>query len=174
MIWLPNALSLIRVPLVIVGLYLIHNQGYSFPVFLLFMLAIVTDYLDGYFARVLNATGESGKILDPLADKIVVVAVAIYCVMERGLPFWFFAMVVTRDILIVIGGIILVRKTDKIEVSLTVGKYAVGFISLSLLAYLFPWSSLRIPLLLNGIFWVIISFAIYTVRFVGIWRKNLT
>ena len=70
-------------------------------------LAIVSDLLDGYIARRLNQQSDLGKILDPIADKLVIGVVILALILSNPkFPLWAFAIVIIRDCLIVTGNII--------------------------------------------------------------------
>ena len=66
---LPNFLSLLRILLIPLIFYL-YGTGANLICGAVFLLAILTDYYDGYFARKLNQSSHFGSILDPVADKI--------------------------------------------------------------------------------------------------------
>jgi len=102
---LPNFISLGRllaVPLA-VWLILIGKFGFAFWVF---VAAGISDAVDGFLAKRLNAQTELGKVLDPLADKALLVSVYVTLGQAGHLPAWLVILVVFRDVLI-IGGIIL-------------------------------------------------------------------
>ncbi len=92
-----------------------------------------SDLLDGYLARKLNQVSEFGKIIDPLADKISVMTIALILVYLGRLPIWFVTVVVARDVLILIFGIYLNRKYKLTLMSNFPGKIAVFSIGLILL-----------------------------------------
>lgn len=80
---IPNVLTFSRIlllPIFILGFYLKTKLG-LFLSLSIFILCCITDYLDGYIARAYNQTTELGKILDPMADKILVF-VSILCILE--------------------------------------------------------------------------------------------
>ena len=82
---LPNKLSILRiclVPLFVVAYFLPFYWG-SFVVVCLFVIAAFTDFLDGYIARKYNLVTDLGKLLDPIADKILVCA-ALFCVVATN------------------------------------------------------------------------------------------
>lgn len=100
--YLPNALTLSRLLLAIPLGILILRGDFSWAVGV-GILAGVTDALDGYFARRLNAFSRWGAALDPIADKILI-TVAFLSFAQAGLIPWYLALaVITRDLVIVIG-----------------------------------------------------------------------
>ncbi|MCB5250246.1 MAG: CDP-diacylglycerol--glycerol-3-phosphate 3-phosphatidyltransferase [Candidatus Cloacimonadales bacterium] len=72
---IPNALTLLRV--IAVPVFIITMDKYPFTALLIFIGASITDFLDGYLARKLNVISNFGKIMDPLADKILIISAMI-------------------------------------------------------------------------------------------------
>lgn len=99
-IWtLPNRLSIIRIffiPLIIVCM----ETGFPFSAFLLFLIAGITDGLDGFMARRLSMTSKLGLYLDPIADKLLVSSVLITLTYENLVPLWVTILLVCREFLI--------------------------------------------------------------------------
>jgi cardiolipin synthase len=101
---LPNLLCGLRILLVYPVGFLIL-QGRHSEVLALFALAALTDALDGYLAKRFGWTSELGRVLDPLADKLLLVAVFV-CLSVTGLvPWWLTAVVILRDLVIVFGAL---------------------------------------------------------------------
>ena len=99
-------------------------------------LAILTDMLDGYFARRLNQRTNLGKILDPIADKAIISAVIIALILSNSsFPLWAFVVVIIRDVLIVIANIFLFHRTQIIGKSDVWGKCTTFFLATSLVLY---------------------------------------
>ncbi len=99
MVWLPNAVTLLRLPLAAWVVVYILNGAYG-RALLVLMVAGLTDGLDGLLARHLHAETRFGAYLDPIADKILLVTVFL-CLGWAGLvPHWLVWIVVGRDILI--------------------------------------------------------------------------
>ncbi len=101
---LPNLLSLFRIAIIPVLVYLLTftDPLYSAAAAMLFLVASVTDYFDGYLARRTQAVSDLGKILDPLADKLIIVAVLIMlAAMDRPdgevVPGWLVVVIVGRE-----------------------------------------------------------------------------
>lgn len=97
---LPNALTLLRmflVPLLVVVL-LTRFEGHVYLGAGIFGLAVLTDYLDGYFARRRNEITRLGILLDPLADKLLIAA-ALLSLVEMGLvPAWMVMIILAREL----------------------------------------------------------------------------
>src|SRR5215208_6832402 len=98
----PNALSLARLFMVpsVVALLLARADGLAAA---LFVLAAVTDFLDGRLARRAGPT-RLGQILDPVADRLMLSSVALVLAVKGLLPAWAVALLVGRDLLALVGG----------------------------------------------------------------------
>lgn len=71
--------------------------GYKWPAMLIFAIASLTDFVDGYIARHYDQTSDFGKFLDPLADKLLVVAAMLIFVEQGRMPAWVVMLVLTRE-----------------------------------------------------------------------------
>lgn len=104
MLNLPNLLSLLRVLLipVLVILYFVPSPNATIWATIIFVLAGITDWLDGYLARRMNLTSPFGAFIDPVADKLIVV-VALLLILYKS-PVWFILLpvivIVFREITI--------------------------------------------------------------------------
>ena len=116
MVWtLPNLLSFFRIGIIPVLVYLLTftDRVSAALAALLFALASVTDYFDGYFARRNRSVSDLGKILDPLADKLMVVSALIMLTAidrpgEPSVPAWLVVVIIAREVAVtVIRGIAL-------------------------------------------------------------------
>lgn len=101
---LPNLICLFRLALIWPVLATLQ-AGQHAPALGLFIAAAVSDGLDGYLAKRFNWTSELGKILDPLADKLLLVTVFVACAWLGLIPWWLTAAVVARDVLIGLGAL---------------------------------------------------------------------
>ena len=97
---LPNIITIGRILLVPFTVWLIISEAYGFA-FLSFMVAGISDGIDGYIARKWNLRTELGAYLDPLADKALLVSVYLALGFLKVLPAWLVILVVSRDVLIV-------------------------------------------------------------------------
>jgi cardiolipin synthase (CMP-forming) len=99
---IPNLISLGRVILVPVVFWLLI-QGETQLAFVLFVVAGISDAVDGFLAKRFGWTTELGAYLDPLADKLLIVSIFVALGMKAALPSWLVIAVVSRDFLIVAG-----------------------------------------------------------------------
>jgi len=148
---LSNSLSFVRLFLVIPTWFAFNNfdhtlAGYSVAAIGIF--AAITDILDGHLARKLNQITEFGKIIDPLADKVLIVFVVLNLFFLGEIPDYYFYMIVARDVLILTGGIIVSKKLGKVLPSDYTGKATVLAISFTLLMILLNVDRQSLPYLL--------------------------
>ncbi len=89
---------------------------------ILFVMASLTDYYDGYYARKLKAVSNLGKFLDPVADKILVSSVLILLLMQNSIDPWMVILFVARDT--IIGGVRAAASADGVVIDAqTTGKW---------------------------------------------------
>ncbi len=97
---IPNLITLGRILLVPIVVWAIAS-GTMWIAFVLFVVAGVSDGVDGFLAKRFNMTTELGAYLDPLADKALIVSIYIALGINEAIPRWLVILVVSRDILIV-------------------------------------------------------------------------
>lgn len=102
---LPNAITFGRLLTVPIAVYLMMQSEFL-AAFILFVVAGVSDALDGYIAKQWNQATTLGALLDPVADKTLLVSVYITLGLQGHVPNWIVVLVVFRD-LIIVGGVIL-------------------------------------------------------------------
>jgi cardiolipin synthase len=102
---LPNLITLGRILLVPVVVWAIASREMQIA-FMVFLIAGVSDAVDGFLAKRFGMTSELGANLDPLADKVLIVSIYIALGITEAIPRWVVILVVSRDILIV-GGVML-------------------------------------------------------------------
>jgi CDP-diacylglycerol--glycerol-3-phosphate 3-phosphatidyltransferase len=99
---LPDGLTIARatsVPFVVL-LYAWNFDGHNYWATALFAAAMATDWFDGRIARSRGRSSPLGSLLDPAADKILVLAVLVMLVDQRVVPGWMVALIVVREVLI--------------------------------------------------------------------------
>lgn len=99
---IPNVISIMRILLVLPTVAALANEKFALAL-LLFAVAGVSDALDGYIAKRFHYESRLGSILDPLADKLLLVATYLVLAWLGLLPWWLTGAVVARDLLILVG-----------------------------------------------------------------------
>lgn len=101
---LPNFFTLLRIVLSGVFLYIVFFESLWLRIFSLFifLIATLTDYLDGAIARRLNQMTPFGKLMDPIADKFLTLSAFLAFVQMGIVPAWMVVIILTRDILITV------------------------------------------------------------------------
>jgi CDP-diacylglycerol--glycerol-3-phosphate 3-phosphatidyltransferase len=131
--WLPNALTAARLVAVVPFTILLAraDDGVSVGAAVLFAAAAATDFLDGYLARHAHAQSRFGRIVDPLADRLLINLAIILLVYHHRLEWWLAAPVLLRDALL--AAVFRARhEATEVRVNL-LGKTATAAIMLSLM-----------------------------------------
>ena len=110
----PNLICVLRMALTVPIVMLMVDGNYALTL-ALFAVAAVSDVLDGFLAKTFGWTSELGKILDPLADKILLVSVFITLACIGLVPAWLAAVAVTRDLVISFGAIAYLKLFGPVE-----------------------------------------------------------
>jgi len=99
---LPNTITLLRLAVIPVLFLLLLDPGrvLSMVIAVLFIIASVTDLVDGYVARKYNIVTTMGKFLDPVADKLVVTTAMIMLIPIDRIPAWIVALIIMRDLVV--------------------------------------------------------------------------
>jgi cardiolipin synthase len=103
---LPNYITLVRIVLIPFFIDLMI-YGYYRAALVVFVVACVTDALDGLIARVTNSMTELGALLDPIADKLLIFSAFVTLVLLGMLPVWLVIIVVSRDVILVLGSLVI-------------------------------------------------------------------
>jgi CDP-diacylglycerol--glycerol-3-phosphate 3-phosphatidyltransferase len=166
-----NSLSLLRALLTLPAAWLLW-EGHNVAAYAVGVGCYITDLLDGWLARRLNQVTETGKIIDPLADKIFVGVITTILVVQGRLPLWFVACILLRDVVILLAGLYITRRTQFVLPSNYPGKasvlsliFTMTFVVLQLsptLVWAGIWTSCAL---------MAVSLALYTQRFVQTLRS---
>ncbi|HBN44855.1 MAG TPA: hypothetical protein DD389_00110 [Candidatus Marinimicrobia bacterium] len=133
---LANAISLLRAFLAIPIIYYLQLESWNIA-FILIVMAVLSDSLDGYFARRAHEVTHFGKWLDPTADFVVILAVASYLVLEGLFPAWFYWFFLGRYIAIALPAIYYLNLRSYILHSNWYGKWAAGITALSIVLHIY-------------------------------------
>jgi CDP-diacylglycerol--glycerol-3-phosphate 3-phosphatidyltransferase len=127
----------------------------------LMLAGAATDWLDGYVARRLGQVSDSGKIADPLADKICAGTLAVALWLWRGFPWWAMAAIIGRDLLILAGALLVMRTRRTVPVSNRAGKLAMAALAAAIICYAMRWQPYGLYILVAGMALVVVSGAQY-------------
>ena len=162
---LPNSLTFLRllsVPVVVICLYLPGRLG-SFLAALLVGVAFATDFLDGFLARKYRAVTVLGKLLDPVADKILVSVTLIALVSLSRVPAWMVMLVIAREIAVT--GLRGIAATEGLVIQASVlGKYKTVFQAVAVAGLSLHYEYFTIDFHDVGVvlFWIALVFTLWS------------
>ncbi len=138
-VWnLPNALTLLRLVLGPVCVILVLS-GHDMAALVVFLFAGATDIADGYAARKLGQVTDFGKLMDPLADKLLTLSVLLSLTLRGIFPLPALLVLLLKELLMVLGGLLLLRR-KKVVSSKPIGKAAQASLVAALtLGFLHGW-----------------------------------
>ena len=124
----PNTLTLFRIATIpiIVILMLYPNRISCLVAAILFSAAAITDYFDGYIARRFGLVSNLGKVMDPVADKLLVSSAFIMLTAQGWVPAWMVCIIIGREIAVTGLRNIIAEKGEDVSAS-NLGKYKTGF-----------------------------------------------
>ncbi|WP_347110501.1 CDP-alcohol phosphatidyltransferase family protein [Paenarthrobacter sp. S56] len=140
---LPNALTVLRFMGVPLFVWLVLSQKeYGFAVLVLVVMGS-TDWVDGYVARRLDQTSKLGRILDPMADRAALIAVAVTLAIAGVVQWWYLAALVVPDAILAVASLFYFRSHPDLPVSV-VGKIRTALLLVG--TPLLVLSKLQVPL----------------------------
>jgi CDP-diacylglycerol--glycerol-3-phosphate 3-phosphatidyltransferase len=161
----PNQLTLFRiaaVPVIIV-LLLFPNRICTLIAGFLFSAAAITDYLDGFLARKRGLVTTLGKIMDPVADKLLVSSAFIMLTSLGWVPAWMACIIIGREL--AVNGLrnIIAEKGGDLSAS-NLGKYKTGFQIAAIIPLMFhyPFFGLNVQVIGNLFLWGALVFTIWS------------
>lgn len=142
---IPNIITVIRLLLIPVFIFCFFACEDKRIAFSIFVLAELSDLLDGYLARRLNAVSNFGKLFDPLADKLLQVAALVCLTIIGFLPLAAAIIMAAKELVMVIGGWYVLTKMDRVVYSNMFGKIASFVMSLAIALCFFRQSWFASP-----------------------------
>lgn len=110
---------------------------------MIFALAVISDAVDGYIARKSQQQSKAGLVLDPLGDKLILMSAFIFLAFDKfplHFPLWITLIVISRDVLIMMGALVIFIVKQDINISPTRwGKFTTTFQMLSVVTVLLQW-----------------------------------
>ncbi len=168
---IPNILSVIRICLVPVFILVYFGDSESSHIYaaIVYAVASLTDILDGKIARKYNITTSLGRILDPLGDKLMTMAVIVSITIDRVIPVWAVIVFLVKECMMGLGGMILYNKLEDMPASNYFGKCStVVFFAVCVILMLFRNIPQTVALVLISfaLAVMLLAFASYIVKFV--------
>ena len=129
---IPNILTVIRIGLLPAVVWR-FRRGDSIGALAFYLLAMLTDALDGMIARRFNQITALGKLLDPIADKLSLLTLLWLFVSDGQIPSWILGLMLAKEVLLVIGGAVALRR-GVVAYALPIGKVTTVSFILSMVA----------------------------------------
>ncbi len=176
MIYVPNLLTLARIGMVPWLVVLLQKQQFMLSL-LVFVVAGITDALDGYIAKRFNSETHLGALLDPIADKSLLVSTYIMLSVMEVIPFWLMVTVVFRDIIIVGGYLLMVLFFGSVKMQpLMISKmntfFQLSYVIVVLVALAWQFELAGLQTIFNYL--VLLSSVISGLVYVYIWSVKAT
>jgi len=155
---LPNSLTILRFLLIpaFIVVYANADNGHSWAAGIIFGLAGITDQVDGWLARRWHVESEFGRFADPLADRLMIDAAVIMLVLADRLPWAALAVIVARDVFLIVGTKVVLTRGYQFSVS-ALGKAATWVLYAGVAFLLVTVPGTRWPLWL---FWIGLGMAV--------------
>lgn len=135
---IPNILSFFRILLIPFFVYQML-QGNTFNAGIILIVSGLTDFLDGNLARKFNWVSDLGKVLDPVADKLTQTAISLVLIYSLKKYWYFFAIMISKDLIMLIFGGYLVNKGIKLKGAKLCGKVSTfAYYIVTIFIVLFP------------------------------------
>ena len=161
----PNKLTLFRIATVpiIVILLLFPTTICTFIAALLFSAAAITDYLDGFYARKRGLVSTLGKVMDPIADKLLVSSAFIMLTSLGWIPAWIVCIIIGRELAVTGLRNIIAEKGEDISAS-NLGKYKTGFQIAAIIPLMihYPFWGLNVQVIGTLFLWGALVFTIWS------------
>ena len=154
---LPNLITLSRVALVPALILLLHEHRYGAALGV-FVVAGVSDALDGYLAKRWQVQSQFGAVLDPVADKLLLVTAYVMLTLSGHIPFWLTLAVASRDVLIVGGYLVYTSHAGPVHMRPSILSKLNTLLQISLVALLLAKlaAGIRVPLLVSAMIYAVL------------------
>lgn len=134
---IPNCLTVVRIALLPVVVWR-FRKGDSMGALLFYLLAMLTDAVDGIIARRFNQVTALGKLLDPIADKLSLVTLLGLFVADGEIPLWLLGVILLKELALVIGGAVALRR-GIVVYALPIGKVTTVAFVASIVVRFLSW-----------------------------------
>jgi len=172
---LPNLLTALRFLIVPFMTYFLVTKNYTIAI-LLYVLASITDILDGYIARKFNKITKIGKILDPMADKLLQFSALVGLWVVGIIPFWITLIFFLKEIFMGLGALKLLKNKDVVVPSKWFGKMSTVFFFIAIVFSMLSENILILkpyvlPMFILAILSLVFAFSMYLINFLKVEKK---
>jgi len=170
---LPNIISLLRVALVAPAIWLMLQLRYT-EALVIVLVAGLSDALDGYLAKRFGWHSALGALLDPMADKVLLVASYVALAYLHLVPLWLAVLVLARDLVIVIGAAAYYSLIGRIEMAPSISSKIntvaqIVLVLVVIISQLQPWIP---PALITVLLWSVAATSVWSgVSYVTVWGR---
>ena len=173
---LPNLLTIVRFILVPFMTYFLICENFTLAI-LLYVIASITDVVDGFIARKFNLVTQLGKFLDPLADKLLQFSALVGLWVVNLIPLWIVIIFFLKEIFMGIGAIKLLQKNIVVQ-SKWFGKLSTIFFFLAIIAsmltpFIKTLSTYILPLFILALLSLLFAFIMYLLNFIKEEQKEV-
>ncbi|MCF6262841.1 MAG: CDP-alcohol phosphatidyltransferase family protein [Xanthomonadales bacterium] len=175
---LPNMLTILRLLAVFPLVYWLLTGAYQ-PALILAFIAGISDWVDGVLARRFGWTSRFGGVMDPLADKLMLVSLTLALAYIGEFPLWLALLIIFRDVVIVAGGVIYKYRFGPVDVApFRLSKWNTGLVILLVLVVMLRLNGIQlniagqaiIPLLEDGLILLVTATTILSgIQYVWVW-----
>lgn len=136
---IPNLITSLRfllIPIFVYYFFSTIHYGLEISI-VIFLLSGLTDIMDGYIARKYNQITKLGMVLDPLADKLMLITVLVSVTLSNNIPVWIISIVTFKEILMIIGAFSLLKENNVVVPANIFGKLSTLLAYIAIIAVLF-------------------------------------
>lgn len=173
---LPNLLTIVRFILVPFMTYFLITKNFTIAI-LLYVIASITDVVDGFIARRFNLVTKLGKFLDPMADKLLQFSALVGLWIVELIPLWIVIIFFLKELFMGLGAIKLLQKNIVVQ-SKWFGKLSTNFFFLAIVAsmlspFITALTNYIIPLFILALLSLVFAFIMYLVNFIKEEKKTV-
>ena len=156
---IPNLITILRVLLVpIFIIYIINDR--MLGSLIIFCIASISDALDGFIARVFHKKSDLGAYLDPLADKILLIAAYITLAILKMIPAWLAVLIISRDVIILLGVLVLYLNRYPVKIHPSLLSKSTTCLQIATILMILSNSYLHLEPIKMYVFWLTAGFTI--------------
>jgi len=172
---IPNLLSLVRLLLIPVILWLYIGEQNNYAAIAVIALSGLTDIVDGRIARKFNMVSDFGKILDPIADKLTQGSLILCLTVTYEWMKWLIVLFVVKEVAMAVMGLLVIKHKDSVNSAQWHGKLSTALLYATMIVLiLFPQLPLPVvnTLIIVCAFVIVMSLCLYTRFYVGLFKKR--